>query len=392
MPLAAPGAELVPAEAGGAPGWLLGIYGEGFGLGGGAYYGLLWLAFLSYLAVLAAAPALEAKLLWWAIAALVLAFALAPPLLSQDVFSYIASARLDAEHGLNPFLDPPAQAPSDPVFPYVGWRHTVSAYGPLFTLATYPLGFASVPLALWTLKAAAALSLLGLAGLAARLAPARGVDPRFAAALIALNPLVLVHVVGGAHNDALMMLLVLAGCAAVLALREAQGGVALAAAAAVKVSAAFAAPFALLGAARRGRLLAGAIAGLALAAALALAAFGPHALDSVGLAGENQARSSHYSLPSTIARLLGLGSEPLRVSALVLYGAFLAFLLAWTARGADWLRAAGWAALGLLLASGWLLPWYVLWALPLAALSRDRALVALTLALSAFQLVNRIPL
>ena len=69
-----------------------------------------------------------------------------------------------------------------------------------------------------------------------------------------------------------------------------------------------------------------------------------------------------------------------------------AFLLAWTWRGGDWIRAAGWAAAGLLLATAWLLPWYLIWALPLAALSRDRPLQLLVLALTAFQLGARIPL
>jgi hypothetical protein len=70
----------------------------------------------------------------------------------------------------------------------------------------------------------------------------------------------------------------------------------------------------------------------------------------------------------------------------------VAYLLAWTWRGNDWLRAGAWASFGLLLATSWLLPWYVIWALPLAALSRDRLLQLLTLALTAYQLGARIPL
>ena len=48
--------------------------------------------------------------------------------------------------------------------------------------------------------------------------------------------------------------------------------------------------------------------------------------------------------------------------------------------------------LGLLLATSWLLPWYLIWLLPLAAISRDRPLILLTLALTAYQLGARIPL
>ena len=74
------------------------------------------------------------------------------------------------------------------------------------------------------------------------------------------------------------------------------------------------------------------------------------------------------------------------------FGAGLAGLLTWTARGADWVVAAGWAMLGALLATTWLLPWYVIWVLPLAAISRDRKLTSAALALTAFQLMNRVPL
>jgi len=58
----------------------------------------------------------------------------------------------------------------------------------------------------------------------------------------------------------------------------------------------------------------------------------------------------------------------------------------------DWLRAAAWASFALLLATAWLLPWYLIWALPLVALSRDRPLQLLMLALTAYQLPARMPL
>ena len=58
----------------------------------------------------------------------------------------------------------------------------------------------------------------------------------------------------------------------------------------------------------------------------------------------------------------------------------------------DWLRAAAWASFALLLATAWLLPWYLIWTLPLTALSRDRPLQLLTLALTASQLPARMPL
>jgi hypothetical protein len=412
IPLAAPGARLVPAALKGAPGWMEGIYGGGLGVSPEAYYALLWLAFASYLCVLLAAPALNRQMLLGACLTVVAAFALAPPLLSQDVFSYIDYARLGVIHELNPYSHAPVDAAGDAAFPFVGWADSSSAYGPLFTAGTYPLAWVSVPVALWLLKGAAAASVLGLAVLVARLAPARGLDSNRALVMVALNPLVLVHIVGGAHNDAVTMLLATGGCAAVLARREASGGFALLTAAAVKVSSAFMIPFALLGTlgpskarryggmwqpatgrlGRAGRLLTGMALALLAIGAVALIFFGTHALDSLGLAGENQARVSNYSLPNLLAEFLGADVDTVRALALGAYCLLLVALLVWVWRGADWIRAAGWAGLALLLASAWLLPWYVIWVLPLAALSRDGRLVALVLALSALQLAARVPL
>ncbi|MGV1048199.1 MAG: glycosyltransferase 87 family protein [Solirubrobacterales bacterium] len=333
---------------------------------------------------------------------------MAPVLLSHDAFSYLDYARLGVVHGLDPYVHPPDAAPSDPAFADVTWTEATSAYGPLFTLATYPLAWLPVGLAVALLKAVAALSVLALAALVARLAAWRGIDPLRAAVFVALNPLVLVHVVGGAHNDGLAMLLAMLAVAALLAGREAGAGGALLAAVAVKASTLFLAPFALLATARPqptgrffnpgltnrpvGRLLAGAVAAGLVIGVAAYAGFGWDWLHAFGLAGENQSRTSHLSIPITLARLTGLGADPVRVAALALYAVAVAYLLAWTWRGGDWVRAAGWAALGLLLATSWLLPWYLVWALPLAAISRDRALQLLVLALTAYQLGARIPL
>jgi len=354
------------------------------------------------------APRLGRRLVWSAIVLLVAGFACLPPLLSHDVYSYIDYSRLGVLHGLDPYVHPPASAPADPAFTQVTWTETTSAYGPLFTLAASPLAWLPVETAVYVLKAISAAAVLATAALVARLAPARGVDPLRAAAFVALNPLVLVHVVGGPHNDAFAILLMTLGVAGVLMARERSGGAALVAAIAVKSSTTIAAPFAVLAAAAQapigprpthidgyrpvGRLLAGAGVAVLVIGWVAYLGFSWHWLDAFALAGENQGRTSHLSIPITTARLSGLDPTTVRAAALALYAAFVIYLLAWTRRGGDWLRAAAWATTGLLLATAWLLPWYLLWPLPLAALSRDRALKLLVLTLTAYQLGARIPL
>jgi alpha-1,6-mannosyltransferase len=341
---------------------------------------------------------------WGAIATLLAGFACLQPLLSHDVYSYVDYARLGVLHGLDPYMDPPAAAPADPAFAEVTWPDTTSAYGPLFTLLTYPLAWLPVDAAVYVLKAASALAVLATAVLVARLAPLRGVPPLRAAAFVALNPLVLVHVVGGPHNDGIAVLLMMLGVAGMFTAREASAGAAFLAAIAVKASTAVAVPFALLSPPTGrnvnseltfrpvGGLLVGMGAGGVAIGIAACGAFGWSWLEAFALAGENQGRTSHMSIPITTARLTGLDPSAVRAAAIVGFLALLAYLLLWTQRGGDWLRAAAWATTALLLASAWLLPWYLLWPLPLAALSRDRPLQLLLLALTAYQLGARIPL
>jgi alpha-1,6-mannosyltransferase len=371
---------------------VLGPFGDGFGLDGAVYGVLMYLAFAAYLGVLVTSRRLRARLVWIAVGGLVVLFALAGPLLSLDVFSYITYARLGAEHGLNPYESAPADIPLDPAGSRVDdWRFAVSVYGPAFTLLTYPLGLVGVSEALWILKAMSALAVLGTCALLARVAAARGVRPATAVAFVGLNPLVLVHVVGGAHNDALMTLGVVAAIAAALAGREALAGASLVTAAAVKVTGAVPAPFALIGTAGRLRLLGGAVAAALVIGIATLVAFGPEAAEALGFAGGNQAKTSYWSVPSTVSRITRIGVDPVRFAFLAGFAVLVIWLMAWTARGGDWVRAAGWAVFALLIATAWLVPWYVVWVLPLAAVGRDAWLAGGTLALSVFQLPNGVP-
>lgn len=391
--MAAAGPDVVPAEGPGAdPGWLKGVFGDGLGIGGGSYLELEQLALLLYVAVLLCASAIGSRLLWIGAIAALLAFTLAPPLLSLDLFSYASYARLEALHGLNPYEHPPSAVPGDEAVAYVeDFRGTTSPYGPLFTLGTTPLAHLGLPGFVWVVKALVGLAVLATAWIASRMAAVRGLDPRPAAALVALNPLVLVHVVGGGHNDALMALVMIAGVGAVVAGRDLIGGAGLVAAAGIKAAGALTLPFAVVEGIRRPRLIAGVVAGAALLVAVALLAYGSAVDSALSVASTNQDLASRASLPSTVSDALGIGLDGVRDAALVLLAALVVGLLVWTARGADWIRAAGWASIGVLLASSYLTPWYVIWALPLAAISRDRALVATSVLVTAFLLRHQVP-
>ena len=173
-----------------------------------------------------------------------------------------------------------------------------AVYGPLFTLGSYPLAWLPVGTAVLTLKVLAAVTTLALAALVARLAPARGLDPLRAAAFVGLNPLVLVHVVGGPHNDGAAMLLAMLGVAATLAgggarrrgrLRGRRRDQGVGPLRRTLRAARRPAPAALPArrVARRWRLL----------ALVAWPAFGLHWLSALGVAGKNLDRTSQMSVP-----------------------------------------------------------------------------------------------
>ncbi|HEX8648887.1 MAG TPA: polyprenol phosphomannose-dependent alpha 1,6 mannosyltransferase MptB [Thermoleophilaceae bacterium] len=406
---AAPGSNLVLAveHGGGSPGWLLGplrfagLDGAAGPLSGPLFYTGLWVALGLYALVLLRAADVTPRLALGAIAGLHLLFLLAPPLLSQDVFSYIAYARLGVEHSLDPYTHAPVDIRGDEVFPFAGSRGAESVYGPAFTLLTYPLSPLGVPAAFWILKAVAALASLGIVALVWRTAERLGRDPVPAAMFVGLNPLLLVHDVAGAHNETLVVLLTTAGLAAWAAGSPRAASAWATGAAGLKASAGLVVPFLIAGARERWRavLAAAVAAGLAIVV-LALAGFGTNALDALGVLSSNQDRTSSWSFPYKTAELLGalLPGDRLdyRGAVRAAYGLAFAALLAWllvrTRRGADPIAMAGWATLAILVASAWLVPWYVLWLLPLAALAADRRLVWATVALCAWMLPIAIPL
>jgi hypothetical protein len=408
IPVAAPGSTVVLATAGGSPGWLLGPWralgasGADGALTGPLFYLGLWIAMLAYVVVLLVSRAIGPRLAAVSIVSLHVLFLLAPPLLSQDVFSYISYARLGVVHSLGPYSHSPDAVPSDPAFAFAGSKDATSVYGPLFTLASYPLAKVSVPAAFWTLKSVAALASLGVVALAAACARRLGRDPVFVALAIGLNPLVLVHVVGGAHNDALVMLLVLAAVFwTATAGRERIGGFLNTAGAGIKASAGLVLPFLVLGARDRRKAIEGAVIAAIAIVVTSLAAFGFDALDAFGLIGSNQERTSRWSLPQRsadgIGAITGWSADDVVHFTRAGFGLALAgvllFLLRRTWRTpASWIAAAGWATLALLIASAWLVPWYAIWLVPLAALSADRRLIAASLALCAYMLVIAVPL
>jgi hypothetical protein len=384
---------VVPASHGGLPTWMAGpLHGLAPVLTADQSTLLLAFMLVAWAGVLVFGPTLRARWVVGAIGLLHLIFTISPPVLSKDIFSYITYARLAVLHGVNPYTAVAARFPADPAFPYTGWTHTGSAYGQLFQVASYPLALVGVPAAMWIIKAVTAAASLGLVWLVWRCAERLGRPPVAAAIWVGLNPILLVYGVGGGHNDLIMLFLMVGAVLLVLDRREAGASVSLVAAAAVKASAVVALPFLFLRSPRKLSTVAGAAAAAIGVLVVATLAFAGHPLGVVSVLRQQQLLVSGDAIPNQLAHLFGLGgvTSDVRLATRLLTLTALGGLawLVWR-RALDWITATGWAMVTLVLASSWMLGWYVLWPLPFAALSRDRRLHVAAFALVAYFVAMR---
>jgi alpha-1,6-mannosyltransferase len=385
---------LVPARTGGFPPWLRGPLQ---GAGGYLPYSdfAVWMVVMVgiFLAALLTVPALHVR---WVIAATVLLqvlFFLGPPLISADIMGYIDWARAGVLHGLNPYSTNSGTVVSDAVYPFVRWDNFTSPYGPLFTLFSYALVPLGLALNLWALKFAALLASLGITWLIYACARERDLDPRLGLVLYGLNPAVLVYAVGGAHNDLLMTLMLLLGVYLLLRGRERAAAVSGSLAVAVKASAGLAVPFLILGAKERGRALKAAVVTGAAVLGVALVTFGGRAFDFVNVLRTQQGLDSGTSVMAELGRLLGWDGNPAGarfVAGLLFLGVLAAMLWRTWRRREAWLDSAAWSTFALLVCTSWLLAWYIVWLVPLAALGRSRWLPTAAAALTVFVVLARV--
>jgi hypothetical protein len=415
------------------------------------FSGAIVAMYVSYVAALAYVPRLRER---WAIATVVavhVVFFLSPPLALTDIFNYVNYGRMEIVHHLNPYTTIPILEPhNDPSYDLSNWHQLLSPYGPLFTMLTFavvPLGVAAT---FWVLKGVLALAGLATLLLVWKCARLLGRDPVRAIVLVGLNPIVLVWGLGGDHNDFIMVFLLVLGfylllrarqrdhdalgedgvdvgggpfapapppalpsslaavraAVAELPLRErlrdwfwplswpeVGAGAALVAAVAVKASGAVLIPVVLAGLLRMPRRLAQVLLGMAAATALiaaaSLIAFGLHFPD---LSTQSRLVTS-VSVPNLIGLALGQGGETdwlhTLLSATLVIAVALCCAQAWRRRSP--ITAAGWSSVALLVTLSWVLPWYVLWVLPMAALSSSVRLRRTALVLGAYLIVAWAP-
>ncbi|MEU7843506.1 polyprenol phosphomannose-dependent alpha 1,6 mannosyltransferase MptB [Micromonospora sp. NPDC049114] len=334
----------------------------------------------------------------------VLPMLVAPPLGSRDVYSYACQGWTYA-HGVDPYAVPVAAAGCpwvETVAPI--WRDTPAPYGPVFVL----LAALAVTLGGGLTGTVVLLRVFAVAGLLLAayclpaLARAAGVPTRRAAWLALAAPVVGVHLVAGAHNDAVMLGLLL--CALLLVIRRPgrpgallAAGALLGLAVTVKATAVVVTPFAAL-AAVHGRhtvraLLrdGGALAGGMLAALLVTSVLSGLGFGWVGGLTRSGDSEQWTSPPTAVGLLVDyagalVGGDPqavpvVRAVALLLLAIVVVVLWLRARRASDdptldrarvTLHGAGLALAATVVLSPVFYPWYATWPLALLALTATR--------------------
>ena len=310
------------------------------------------------------------------------------PLFSRDVFAYAGQGHL-VDVGVDPYTHGPADAPG-PLSAEVDdvWAHARSPYGPVFLrLAAWLVPEEHVLISVLLLRLLAVAGLVLVAWAVVRLTD----QPSRALWLSVANPLVLLHGVGGAHNDLLMAGLLAAGVALAVGAGTQRDAALAGAATLVVVAGLVKAPgFAGLGflpfVVASARVRAAAVAALTSAIAVVVLTAGTglgwgwlHTL------GAGNARRSLLSVSTGLGVLLSNVAGDGAVDAAKLAGVVVAAALGL------WLlvrlapehprRALGFTLLAGAVLGPVVQPWYLLWALPfLAAVAGPRLAAGLAAA------------
>jgi len=180
------------------------------------YCAILLLFFGLYLCVLRAArnSLLSSRDAWKIIFVVSALLVLSYPAFSYDIYNYMFTAKTVLVYGKNPYGVIPLQFLGiDPYLNFMRWTHLPSAYTPVWiflTLPVYLLGFNVFLVTLWNFKLLVAGFYLaatwGIGKILERLEPDQKTTGMV---LFALNPLILIESLVSAHNDVVMMAVVL---------------------------------------------------------------------------------------------------------------------------------------------------------------------------------------
>lgn len=327
---------------------------------------------------------------------------ISPPAFTRDVFSYLGQGEL-SWHGINPYTVGPnvlGDAIAMNVHPF--WQNTPAPYGPLFILAAKIIAMVvgehliiGVILMRLVLMIGLVLVVAALPGLTRHL----GGRLPVALWLVVASPMMVIHLVGGPHNDLLMIGLLAMGCLLVLERKHVAGISLVTLGMAVKATAGVALPFLMWvwaarmeGSFKRRFVRAcAATIGIVIVVFAACTLLARVDLGWIGALKAPQLIVNWVNLPTGVGELMhsivnlfgGLSSQPFTTFTRFLGDVLLAVIVLsqwWKARngGAEAVRRAGFALLAVAILSPPTLPWYLTWGLAILSASpwRNRWLAA----------------
>ncbi|MCF4006271.1 alpha-(1-_6)-mannopyranosyltransferase A [Corynebacterium uropygiale] len=170
----------------------------------------------------------------------------AAPMLSRDVYSYLMQGAM-VRDGFDPYTQGAAINPG-PMLLEVSfdWRNTTTPYGPLHlwigNVITHIVG-QNVTLGVLLYKIVSILGFFAIAWAIPRIADRLGASPTLALWIGVSNPLMVLHMVGGMHNESIMVGLVSLGLLCALRRRFLLSVALVGVAVSLKATAAIALPF-----------------------------------------------------------------------------------------------------------------------------------------------------
>jgi hypothetical protein len=335
-----------------------------------------------------------------------------PPLFSRDVYAYAAQGQLVSQ-GINPYGRGPDALGHGPFLSLVDplWRHVIAPYGALWerlAQLVVHLGGHRVVASVVGFRVLALVGVALIAWAVPAMARAEHSSAALAFVLAVLNPLVLLDLLGGAHNDALMLGMLAAACALALTGRFGFALALCALGATIKLPA-------LIGAAFIGAWWAASVPGRRriVGAALGVAAAAAAVVTTGVLSGLGWQWTGGLANPGVVvswldpatalglllahgAHLLGMAGHSAgivhatRVAALAAAAVASVRLLAGTGRlGAA--AALGWSLLAFAVLGPVVWPWYESWGFVFLAVAARPFVVRLILVLSAAACVAAVP-
>lgn len=177
------------------------------------YFLIIFLVFINYWKIIRSnwikKQSVKSIFYWSLVFQIIIIFSY--PALSSDVFDYIMSNRVLAVYGQNPWITSSINFPNDPFINLGNWQRIPSVYGPLHHLISYPLALISgndLIISVLSFKIVAVIFTLVTAVLLVNLLPRKNLSQNLS--LFLFNPLLIIEFSGQAHNDIIMVTMMVA--------------------------------------------------------------------------------------------------------------------------------------------------------------------------------------